>query len=365
MLSGALATSLVDAGSEPGPDIPFAEMLRLVPAEAIEPGGAMIVEYVDMAALWRRAGVEGGAGERLAAFREVEWIPSFPQLPHLFGNYPLDQDALTEVGLAIQHVEQEIAVINPPSRLLVVATSAPAADIADAVHADPNWSAELGVVTTDVGDYFSWGDDGLRQVLTRLSAFRPIGQAGFLAVLGDDAATLIRTLEAEPMEHTLAAAAGVATPLANGWLFEPVLGAVGQREVLFATAVARPTVSDPLLGGTGAPAVDGSSEGFDGVLPYLGIVVVGFAEGDGSQTEILVVHASDELATANAARVNAWLDATSARAPLTFSELLDGAEVSADGVLVRIATGGDDSYRRAVSMIHTGELLPVGATDSA
>jgi len=361
-------TASAATGSTPttGADGPFATMLSMAPEQSAELGSSAYVQYVDMAALWRRAGVEGGADERTAAFREISFVDSFPQPPALFGTMMMLQDSFGEVGFAFQHIEQEIAVMAPPDNLIVAVTSAPVADVVGAVETDPVWSADLSTVSTDHGDYFSWGDDGARLEIARRSSFRPLGQPGFLGVLGDADATVVRTIEAPTMVDALATIDGSAPSLADGWLFAPVIEAIADREVLFATAVPTPTLADPLavispdelLSAASLPAPP------EGLVPYLGVVIVGSVAADGTgdvQTDILLVHLTPESAAENVARAQSWLAQTSPRVNAPYSELLPGATVSSEGTLLRVTVPGQLGYQRAQNLLFSRELLPIGA----
>ncbi len=352
-----------DSVTTPVGENPFARMLELMPESAAVPGGSMTIQYTDLEALWRRAGVDGDADDRLAAFRDIAWIDTFPQPPIMFGNRLPEQDPLTEVGFAVQHMLQEIAVVDPPGTIVVVATSASPSDVTGALESDPVWSADLTTVGTESSPYFAWAEDGTSVDASRISTFRPLGQPGFLAVLGDQSATVVHTNQTEPMESALATATGTAPSLAESWLFEPVVDAVAGREVLYAMAFPAPILPDPAA----VIAADGSlaPELLDQsalLLPYLGIVIVGSTDDDGEvQVDIFAVHA-DERAADNVARAEAWLESASQRTATPFSELLPGAQVSADGSLLRITTSGQDTYRRAVTMVFTRELLPTGGT---
>jgi hypothetical protein len=346
-----------------GDTTPFARMLQLMPEDAAVLGGSMTIQYTDIEALWRRAGVDGDADDRLAAFHDIAWIDTFPQPPIMFGNRLPEQDPLSEVGFAFQHILQEIAVVDPPSNIVVVATNASSSDVVGALESDPVWSADLTTIGTESSPYFAWGEDGASVDAARISTFRPLGQPGFLAVLGDQSATVVHTNQTEPMERALATANGAAPSLMESWLFEPVVAAVAGREVLYAMAFPAPTLPDPAA----VIAADGSlaPELLDAatlLLPYLGIVIVGSTDGGGEvQVDIFAVHADDHAAD-NVASAEAWLESESQRTGTPFSELLPGAQVSADGSLLRITASGQDTYRRAVAMAYTRELLPTGGT---
>src|SRR5699024_7945038 len=55
------ANAGTDGATTPVDDRPFAAMLALAPESAAKLGATTTIQYTDLAALWRRAGVEGSA----------------------------------------------------------------------------------------------------------------------------------------------------------------------------------------------------------------------------------------------------------------------------------------------------------------
>ena len=93
--------------------------------------------------------------------------------------------------------------------------------------------------------------------------------------------------------------------------------------------------------------------------PYLGVAIAETTSAAGTSTEILLVHDDAESATANAALVTEAI-ATNVdlvtREPL--SDLLPGAEVSADGPIVRVSLAEPGAFSTAFRMLQSRALFP-------
>ena len=196
------STAVADAS--PG----LAEMVAMVPATSFELGSRAQLYYVDMSLAWERIGAGADPAERAEHIGELPVVETFSMGPQLFGTYgAMFDEARAEIGFTLVEIERELAVLSPPNDLFIDATSVSADVITGAMEADAMWSPDLTTVETDHGPYFSWGD-GTEPNPERISPLHPLGRGGQLAVLGDGAATTIRTFDSADMEAVLETSAG-------------------------------------------------------------------------------------------------------------------------------------------------------------
>ena len=100
---------------------------------------------------------------------------------------------------------------------------------------------------------------------------------------------------------------------------------------------------------TGAIPIDG----------YLGIVIAEVLEGDNVQTEIFVIHLNGEDATANVDRINEHISSAVLTSGLPAADAFGGAEVVADGNIVRLLLPGEDAFSTMFKLLNQRALLPM------
>ena len=357
VLAGALAaaTGVMTVPSEPGvAPTPFEQLLDRVPATALDSDGAMLL-YVDMDLAWQRAGVGEAEAERLERIGALADRTTWTQGPQLFAaSSRLVAEARAEVGFTMFDIEREVAVLAPPHDLMIADTDVTPDDIATVVELDPMWSAELELVDTPYGAYFQWGTDPAAVHADRISPLRPLGQGGQLTLLGGDtAATVARTIDAADAEAILSTAAGATDSLLDA---APAAAAV--------VAVADDGDSEVLqLIASAALAFATESVPADIVLlqPYDSIVIVDLYAGAQTTTKVLLVHADEAAAAANAALAErAIAEGVDPLVRVPLAELLPGAGVSVDGSVVVVTLPFEGAYQQAQRMLIERTLFPSG-----
>jgi hypothetical protein len=334
-------------------DSPFAAMLASVPGSRFEAGSDATLLYVDMALAWDEFGVTTDPDDRLEHLGQVGVDIGVPQL---FGAFSADiEGAEAEVGFSVVNIEREIAVLLPPDSLIVDVTNVPPVDVVDALEANPTWSPELVQVDSQHGPYFSWGE-GAELHPDRRSPLRPLGQAGELAVLGDEVATTVRTLDPAWIEDALGSYVGEVEPVSGGELLAPVVDGLAGAAVLQLTALATPPTLGLLPNLT--PELLARLEA-EALAPYVGISIAELSTDDGRVGEVLIVHADEATAAANAELVeNALADGLDLLTNQPLAELLPDASVAVDGTVVRVTVPGDRSYRTLQRMLFARALFP-------
>jgi hypothetical protein len=364
-LAGAFAAAVgsmtVSTEPESAALTPFEQSLDLLPATALDRDGAMLL-YVDMELAWQRAGVGGDPDERLDNIGALIDLATWTQAPQLFSQrFALVDEARAEVGFTMFDIDREVAVLAPPRDIMIAETDVPPEEIAAVLEFDPIWSPELTMVDTPYGGYFQWGDDPTAQDLGRISPFRPFGQGGQLALLGSDAdATVVRTVDAADVEAVLSTAAGATDSLLDREsIAAAVAGAAGAAGVLQVIA------SEPVAFDPGSLIIRDPEEVetllADMVLlePYNGVVIVDLFDGAQTETKVLLVHADEAAADANAdlaeQAIAEGFDPVT-RQPL--ADLIPGAEVAAEGPVVVITLPFEGAYPRAHQMLVRRALFP-------
>jgi hypothetical protein len=338
----------------------FEEALDRMPASALDAESAVLY-FVDMELAWQRAGVGTDVHERLDQFGSLVALPTWTQSPQLFNQFFTQVDeARAEVGFTMFDIDQEITVQAPPQHITIAETRVDAEAVATALESDPAWSSELSTVEYPDGGYFQWGDDPMALDLARISPMRPFGQGGQLAIVGSAAeATVVRTVDAMDIEAVLSTVAGRADSLLDGDFFATALPALGDGDVLQAMAVDEAIAFDPadlVLTEAGVEALLA-----DMILlhPYRGVVIAEIYNEGQSHTQVLLVHADEAAAEANAAlaeqAIAEGLDAAT-REPL--GELLPDAQVSTEGSVVVVTLPFEGAYPLAQRMLTQRSLFP-------
>jgi hypothetical protein len=337
------------------PPASFGELVAMMPADAVSADGATIT-YTDMTLLWERIGATDEAA-RLDSFGELAVRETFGITPQLFDDrFAQVDESEAEVGFNVTHIERELAVIAPPRRIVIDVTSVSPGTIDAAIESNPVWAERVTRVDTDHGSYVDWGD-GTEIDPTATSPFRPLGQAGQFAMVGDPATT-VRTIVAADAEAVLATAAGAS----DSAMTTDFLGAIGE---VLAHEVVMQAMIQP--GATPfAPPIDVSPELIEALLddavlvqPYLGIAVVEIADDDGSRTDVILVYPDEASAGTSAPFVEEALASgldVGTQQPL--ADLLPGASVTVDGVTVRVGLPEPGSFAQAIQMLQRRSLFP-------
>jgi hypothetical protein len=350
-------SSPVSATSEPpATSNGFTDLLTMVPADAVSADGVMMT-YTDMTLLWERVGAGPDEASRLDALGELAVRETFAIPPQLFENRLAQVDeAREEVGFSALEIDRELAVMAPPHNIFVDVTSVTPDTIDAAIESNPVWSERLTRVDTDHGSYVDWGD-GLEIDPSTTSPFRPLGQAGQLAILGDPA-TVVRTLDAADAEAALAAAAGAGESAAATDVLGPIADVLTDDVVMQAMIQPGP---NPF-----APPPNASAEQLAAMMdqmvlvqPYLGIAVVEIADEDGSRVEVILVNPDEDSAVTSAATVEDALASgidTATQQPL--ADVLPGASVTVDGMTIRVVLPEAGSFALAIQMLQRRALFP-------
>lgn len=188
------------------------------------------VTVVDLAAAAAAAGIEipgpGPSDDAVAAY--LMGLPRDALIPDLLRNLVRDLGALTtELGIDPAAVRAGIMAGRPPENYEVLAGAFDSTMVDQAVRADPLWSDLL--VTGEHGGvtYYSWGED-LRSYMDRVSAVRPIGRSGRLAL---DGGYLYWVPWTAGIEGLIDAGAGIVPSLADDDGLAAVAGILEREEV--------------------------------------------------------------------------------------------------------------------------------------
>jgi hypothetical protein len=338
----------------------FARMLSMVPAASFAPGSNGELYYVDMTLAWDRLGVGTDPDERLEAFGQLGRQETFTICCNVFANRQADlEGARAEVGFSAVEIDREVAVLLPPNSLYIDETSVSADAVVSALETDPLWSAELTEVATDHGTYFTWGEDPGAFNPDRISPLRPLGRPGQLAVLGDDGATTVRTLDPADVESTLAVVGGEGDSAATAGLAAPVVELLAGDDVVQLVGTPRPVAFGPPLNVT-AEQLEALLEDFRPLHPYAGIFIVELGDGDHYWTEVLIVHADETAAAANEAIVADILEnGVDQQTQEPIAEVFPDADVAPDGAVLRVTLPSPGSFVRAIRMLHNRALFPI------
>ena len=353
----AAVSSPVSATSEPPTTTSdFTDLLMMMPADAVS-GDSALITYTDMTLLWERVGAGPDEASRLDALGQLSVRETFGMPPQVFNNRLAQVDeAREEVGFSTLEIDRELAVMAPPRNIFIDVTSVTPDAIDAAIESNPVWSERLTRVDTDHGSYVDWGD-GLEIDPSTTSPFRPLGQAGQLAILGDPATT-VRTLVAADVEAVLAAAAGAGESAVTTAVLGPVADVLADDVVM--QAMIQPGVN-PF-----APPIGASAEQMESIIeqtvlvqPYLGIAIVEIADEDGSRTEVILVNPDEASAATSAATVEEAL--ASGIDPATqqpLGDVLPDASVTVDGVTVRVELPEPGAFALAIQMLQRRSLFP-------
>jgi len=338
----------------------FEQLLGQLPAAALDADGAMLM-YVDMTVVWDRLGVRDDPDERLDNLGRTGLVESWSFVPQMFDAYVAQVDeARAEVGFSALEIDREVAVLAPPRRVVIAATTVPASDVVAAIESDPVWSPDLEEAVTESGRYWHWGGEDFEIHADRRSPLRPLGRGGQLAILDEEPATVIRTIAARDMAATQQAAAGaVPSALDTGPLADALATFHG------ATVVQAIGVTEP--GGGPPPNVTREqleqllADESSFVLPYTGLLVAELTDGESFWVEALLVHPAPQVAAANAERVITFLrDGTDMVSRRPIAELLPAATVDGSGTVVRVTVDDPAAFRVLVQMLQQRALFPVG-----
>jgi hypothetical protein len=357
LASVVTVSSPVSATSEPPTtSTGFTDLLTMVPADALSADG-VIITYTDMTLLWDRVGAGPDEASRLDALGELAVRETFGIPPQLFDNRLAQVDeARAEVGFSALEIVRELAVMAPPRNIFIDVTSVPPDSIDAAIESNPLWADRAMRVESGHGQYVDWGD-GQEIDPAAISPFRPLGQAGQLAILGDPA-TAVRTLDAADAEAVLATAAGAGESALTSDVLGPIDEVLADEVVMQAMIQPGPTLFAPPLSAS-AEQIAAIMEQTVLVQPYLGIGVVEIADGDGSRTEVILVNPDENSAVASAVTVEETLASgidTATQQPL--ADVLPGASVTVDGVTVRVVLPEPGSFALAIQMLQRRALFP-------
>jgi hypothetical protein len=318
--------------------------------------------YVDLELAWQRAGIAADADERERSAAMAD-LRTWTQFAQLFGSRFLDvEGARAEVGFTMFDIDREITVQSPPHHITIAETHVDPAAVTTAVESDPMWSPDLTVVEHPDGGYFQWGEDPSSPGVGRFTPMRPLGQGGQLALIGDEGeATVVRTIAAADMEAVLSTMAGRGDSLLDVDMVAAAVDALGEGDVIQATAVAGTIPFD-------MASLMLTPESFEALLaemvllqPYDGVVIVELYDGEQWHTEVLLLHASEEAAGANADLVEQAL--AESVDPITMeplADLLPSAEVATAGPVVVVTLPFEGAYPQAQRMLMQRSLFPSG-----
>lgn len=311
--------------------------MRRVPASALTTGSTL--SYVDLAAVFQRAGVLDGS-EQQQTDAIVSALSEFDlAAPQLFGNRQFQFDeARREVGFTLLDIAQEVTLGSPPNLVTAAAVRhVSPASIDAAVHADPTWSDLLTTVTVDGVSFYDWGD---KLDIKRRTPMRPIGAGGQLLVdagAADGDSVIVRTSRRPMMESALAV-----DPEASVWASGPLA-----------------SVWDHLPPGALVGAFGSISQLSPGAAPTPALAVLTL-DGADVHAELLIPFESGAKAESAAAVIKAWLTegkSFTTRGPI--ADLLPGATVSVDGTVVRLASPAPRAFGRFRDILVVRDLPPL------
>ncbi len=369
LVAGGAISPAAPGATPASPSGTFAEMLRTIPDDVLSADGSMIT-FTDTELMWERVEVGDDPTER-ATFEPLRSLPVVI-LPDVMNRDGLtDGDALRdEIGFDGYDIQRALTAGAPPSEYEIIDIAVPGQSVEDAIHADPVRSPDLQELATDAGRFFQWTDDPGSIDTTRRSTFRPFGQGGTLAMIEDDPARLVRSYDAADIEAALRAGEDGEPSVAGDQFIAPVLEALDGRAVTQAIVQPRPTLLDviaPLVTPGTVPtdldeletqvsALEAGAIPIDG---YLGIVIAEVLEGDSVQTELFVIHLNGEDATANVDRINEHISSAVLTSGLPAADAFGGAEVVADGNIVRLLLPGEDAFSTMFKLLNQRALLPM------
>ncbi|MGH9138103.1 MAG: hypothetical protein ACRD0G_13835, partial [Acidimicrobiales bacterium] len=138
----------------------------------------------------------------------------------------------------------------------------------------------------------------------------------------------------------------------------PVVELLADADVVQLVGVSRPIAFGPPPGVT-PEQVEALIEDVRPLDPYTGIFIVELHDGDGFWTEVLIVHADEAGAAANEPIVADVLEnGVDLQNQQPIAELLPGADVTADGVILRVTLPNPGSFARAFRMLQDSSLFP-------
>lgn len=348
------------------PENAFREMLGAVADDVLSPVGSLIT-YVDMDLIWERVGIGSDRAER-AAYESMGSLPmaAWPDLL-VDGGFERAEELSREIGFDGFDIQRVLVAGVPPHQVMVVDTSVDDEVVIDALRADPAWSSDLQEVEFESALYYQWTDDPVSIHLDRRSVLRPFGQGGTLAIVGDDPTRVVRTNDPADIEATLLAASGTDASVAEDPHLRAALDSLGNVDVTQAVVQPRPTLfdpaavlfpSDPIASDPESVLAAAQNEALP-VDPYLGLVVVEVVDGDTVRAEILVIHPDGASAEANVDPIVEHITTGTLFSGDPASEEFEGAEVEADGSIVRIIVPGDVAFRRMYQLLTSRSLLPI------
>lgn len=362
------APTVITEPSPPASDAAdaFSQALSRLPATALDADGA-VLQYADLDLAWERAGVGEEVDERLEHQLVLSEMDTFTQPAQLFGQMAaMTEEARAEVGFTYFDIRREIAVLAPPRNVIFAETTVSAEQVVAAVRSDPVWAEELVDVDTPAGGYFVWDRDPLEMVLERRSPLRPLGQGGALAVIGDTDPTVVRAIFPADVEQVLTTSAGrSASLLEEGPINDAITAIPAGGDVVQVIALGAPIIFDPsgVLLDPALPvdSIEDALAAITVLAPYRSLVIVERWDGERSIADVLLVHDDEQSAADNADVVEEWLrSGVDLRTGRPVAELLPNAEVTVDGVVLRVETPAPRAYAVAQRMVFDRSLLPVG-----
>lgn len=350
------STASATTEPDPGGASEFAELVAMLPADAVTNDAALIV-YTDMTLLWERIGVGTDAQARLDAMVDLAAPGTFSTTPQLFGSRQAQvEEARAEVGFSFLEIDRELAVSAPPDNIFIDVTTVAPEAIDAAVASNPVWSERVNHVVGEHGRYIDWGD-GREVDPTAISPLRPLGQAGQLAVIGDPATT-VRTLDAADVEAVLATTAGEGESATTTHVLGSIVDVLGDELVMQAFVQPSPTMFAPPVNAS-PEVIEQLFEDIELAPPYLGIAIVEIADGDGTRTEALLVYPNETTAVESAEFVETALtegvDLTTME-PL--ADVFPHVTVAVDGAVVRVDVSGEGAFRRLYHLLMSRSLFP-------
>ena len=226
-----------------------------------------------------------------------------------------------EFGVPVGAMDSTVVAGELPDHIRIADGTFDVERVGDAVLADPFWGDVVVEESYAGRSYLDWGDDN---DFERITAVRPVGQAGQLAVSTD---RVIRTNTREGVEAALDAEAGERSSLADDPAFRSV------AEALDAAGIHAALLTDEPW----SAAIDGD--------PLSGVEVIGLGtarSAEGDDELVVVLRAEDaDAAARNADGLRAIIENDeSLTRQVAWSEVLEIIDLSAEGELTvaRLAT---------------------------
>lgn len=365
MISGAVVAPATDETAEASNQ--FREVLEALPAGVLDGEGGLVA-YVDMNLIWERVGVGTDPAER-AAFEPWSSLSYNVGPTPLIGPGSDQADEMRQaVGFDAFDIERALTAGVPPHEIVILDAMVDDETVIDAIHQDPEWSADLQEIDSPAGSYFQWTDDPSAIHPERRSVLRPLGRGGSLALIDADATRVVRTIDPTDIESVLDVVSGTGASVADIPELAAAIDALDGRNVSQGLIWPRPTLLDFTSLVLGSPTFDSTSpedqletlrEQALPVNPYLGVVLVEVVDGDSVHTEILVIHPDADTAAANVEPISRHVSEAHLTTGESAAEVFAAAEVQADGAMVRITVPGDEAFARVVRLLYTRSLLPV------